>query len=238
MQAGEFGVIVIDNLVNSSPEVLHRVKLLSKLFHDSKGLLDESSYPPLYFHSLDIQDEKAMEEVFALYSNSAPDLNSNQTSNNDDEKKKKSSRIKSAIHFAALKSVSASILSPIAYYKTNVNGTLNLIASLASYNIKKLVFSSSCVVYGEECDGAGIKEDSCNVRNGTLRGITNPYGRTKRMCEEILSDLCSSDKEWMTCSLRYTNPSGAHPSGYIGEVSLLLSLPSPLKISLSNLTTI
>ena len=70
-----------------------------------------------------------------------------------------------------------------------MTGTLNLIEALEKVGSKNLVFSSSCVVYGSGCDGEGILESDCDVREGGGKGITNPYGRTKRMCEEILADL-------------------------------------------------
>ncbi|KAI5479274.1 hypothetical protein MNV49_003792 [Pseudohyphozyma bogoriensis] len=200
LQEGLYGVVVLDNLENSQVEVLHRVRILAAKHHTTRGLpLDQ--HPPLYFHSCDVQDKAGLSAVFDLYATSPT-----------------TSRIFSAIHFAALKSVAGSLSSPISYYQVNVGGTLNLVDVLAKWNCKKLVFSSSCVVYGSEADGEGILEEMCDVRLGASKGITNPYGRTKRMCEEILSDLSASDPEWLTMCLRYTNPSGAHPSGYIGEV--------------------
>ncbi|KAK4051525.1 hypothetical protein OIV83_002665 [Microbotryomycetes sp. JL201] len=199
LQEGAYGVVVIDNMANSNVEVLHRVRLLAAKHHKEHGR-SRAQHPPLYFHECDITSRTSLEDVFAHYA-SGPT----------------SSRIVSAIHFAALKSVSGSILHPVQYYQVNVGGTLNLIEVMARWNVKKLVFSSSCVVYGSDCDGEGITEDMCNVIEGASKGITNPYGRTKRMCEEILADVSRADPSWLTMALRYTNPSGAHPSGYIGE---------------------
>ncbi|ORY82907.1 hypothetical protein BCR35DRAFT_290674 [Leucosporidium creatinivorum] len=199
LQEGKYGVVVIDNMANSNIEVLHRVRILAAKYHKDKGL-PTHRHPPLYFHPCDIQDRAGLATLFELYARTPT-----------------TSRIASAIHFAALKSVSGSLSDPIAYYQINVGGTLNLVEVLAKWKAKKLVFSSSCVVYGSECDGEGITEDMCDVQAGASKGITNPYGRTKRMCEEVLADLSVSDPEWLTMSLRYTNPSGAHPSGYIGE---------------------
>ncbi|KAK4056345.1 hypothetical protein OIO90_002488 [Microbotryomycetes sp. JL221] len=186
-------------MANSNVEVLHRVRILAAKHHDDRGV-PNAQHPPLYFHQCDIVDSQQLASVFECYATSP-----------------ERSRIVSAIHFAALKSVSESITSPVNYYRVNVGGTLNLIDLLARWNAKKLVFSSSCVVYGSQCDGEGITEDMCDVVAGASKGITNPYGRTKRMCEEVLADVSRSDPEWLTMSLRYTNPSGAHPSGYIGE---------------------
>lgn len=170
---------MIDNLGNSHLEVLHRVRTLASQYHATQGL-DSSRHPPLYFHPCDIQDRTSLSDIFSTYANkTAPS-------------KVLSSRIVAAIHFAALKSVSGSLADPLAYYQTNVSGTLNLIEILGQWNCKKLVFSSSCVVYGSGCDGTGISEEDCVVSDGGGKGITNPYGRTKRMCEEILGDVCVS----------------------------------------------
>ncbi|KAK4700355.1 UDP-glucose 4-epimerase, partial [Phenoliferia sp. Uapishka_3] len=199
LQEGIYGVVVLDNLENSHIEVLHRVRILAAQHHISAGL-PSSRHPPLYFHHCDVQDRPSLASVFALYALTPT-----------------TSRIFAAIHFAALKSVSGSLRDPLSYYQINVGGTLNLAAILQKWGVKRMVFSSSCVVYGAEADGEGILEEQCDVREGASKGITNPYGRTKRMCEEILSDLSAADPDWFTMSLRYTNPSGAHPSGYIGE---------------------
>ncbi|KAM0755870.1 UDP-glucose 4-epimerase [Meredithblackwellia eburnea MCA 4105] len=214
LQEGHYGVVVLDNLENSHLEVLHRVRLLASRHHSQNGL-PLHRHPPLYFHTCDIQDRGRLAEVFALYA--LPQQHPEDEGGGGGPRQLSSSRIVSAIHFAALKSVSGSLLDPLSYYQVNVSGTINLVEILAKWRCKKLVFSSSCVVYGAEADGEGILEEQLDVRRGASKGITNPYGRTKRMCEEILADLSTCDPEWFTMSLRYTNPSGAHPSGYIGE---------------------
>lgn len=150
------GVVVIDNMANSNMEVLHRVRILAAKYHKERGLAP-ASHPPLYFHPCDIQDRLGLASLFALYALTPT-----------------TSRIASAIHFAALKSVSGSLSDPIGYYQINVGGTLNLVEVLARWNAKKLVFSSSCVVYGSECDGEGITEEMCDVQAGASKGITNP----------------------------------------------------------------
>lgn len=162
------GVVVIDNLDNSSTEVLHRVRILAAKFHTEQGLPAER-HPPLYFHPCDIRDRVAVAEVFSHYALTPT-----------------TSRIASAIHFAALKSVSGSLANPIDYYQVNVGGTLNLVEVLAKWNAKRLVFSSSCVVYGSECDGEGITEDQCNVVEGSSKGITNPC-KFARSCFNVTS---------------------------------------------------
>ena len=114
------------------------------------------------------------------------------------------------IHFAGLKAVGESVEKPLLYYENNISGSLNLYECLIEKNIKKLVFSSSATVYGDEFK-APFKEEYG-------RGITtNPYGTTKAMNEKILEDLCVADKELSVVLLRYFNPIGAHPSGLIGE---------------------
>ncbi|XP_015436922.1 PREDICTED: UDP-glucose 4-epimerase [Dufourea novaeangliae] len=114
------------------------------------------------------------------------------------------------IHFAALKAVGESCEKPLEYYKTNVSGTLNLLEAMKEYNVKNLIYSSSATVYG-------IPEKLPLVEDMNTGNCTNPYGKTKYMVEEILKDLCISDKAWSVISLRYFNPVGAHPSGQIGE---------------------
>ena len=113
------------------------------------------------------------------------------------------------IHFAALKAVGESVSLPLSYYDNNLNGLLNPLAVMGQHHCKKLVFSSSACVYGDP-DQVPIHEQA-PVRP------TNPYGQTKLMSEQILRDLEVSDPNWRITYLRYFNPSGAHPSGQIGE---------------------
>ena len=118
-------------------------------------------------------------------------------------------KIEFVIHFAGLKAVGESVVKPLEYYHNNITGTLILCEVMRSFGVKNMVFSSSATVYGDP-KTVPIKEDS------TL-SVTNPYGRTKLMVEEILRDLSVSDKDWNIILLRYFNPIGAHPSGLIGE---------------------
>ncbi len=119
-------------------------------------------------------------------------------------------KIDSVIHFAGLKAVGESTQFPMKYYDNNVVGTLTLCDVMAKHGCKKIVFSSSATVYGNE---------NISPLNETMKtgGVTNPYGRTKYMIEEILKDLSVSDGEWSIVLLRYFNPIGAHESGRIGE---------------------
>lgn len=119
--------------------------------------------------------------------------------------------IDAAIHFAGLKAVGESVAKPLAYYRNNIDSSLSLCEVMQEKNIKKLLFSSSATVYGNP-DELPLKETS---RTGL--GITNPYGQTKFMIEQILRDLAVADPSWSITSLRYFNPIGAHESGTIGE---------------------
>ncbi|MDY4833806.1 UDP-glucose 4-epimerase GalE [Frisingicoccus sp.] len=119
-------------------------------------------------------------------------------------------KIESVIHFAGLKAVGESVAKPLEYYHNNITGTLILCDVMRTYGVKNIVFSSSATVYGtpafipitEECP----------------KGVcTNPYGWTKSMLEQILTDLHTADPEWKVILLRYFNPIGAHESGRIGE---------------------
>ncbi len=114
------------------------------------------------------------------------------------------------IHFAGLKAVGESCEKPYEYYDNNITGTLNIIKMMKQYNVKKIVFSSSATVYGEP-ETVPITEDA------KVGGVTNPYGRTKLMLEEILSDIHQADPAFDIALLRYFNPIGAHESGMIGE---------------------
>ena len=118
-------------------------------------------------------------------------------------------QIDAVIHFAGLKAVGESVRIPLEYYHNNIYGTLTLCEAMREHGCKKIVFSSSATVYGMH-NTVPFKEDmptSC----------TNPYGWTKLMLEQILTDIAHADPEWSVVLLRYFNPIGAHPSGIIGE---------------------
>lgn len=117
--------------------------------------------------------------------------------------------ISAVIHFAGLKAVGESSEKPLEYYDNNVNGTLQLLAAMKRATVNTLVFSSSATVYGDPTK-VPIREDfPCSV--------TNPYGRTKLMIEEVLADLHQAESQWRIARLRYFNPVGADESGLIGE---------------------
>lgn len=118
--------------------------------------------------------------------------------------------IQAVIHFAGLKAVGESVAKPLEYYDNNVNGSLVLTRSMRKAGVKSLVFSSSATVYGDP-DIVPITEDS------PTGSTTNPYGRSKYMVEQCLSDLFHAENDWSITLLRYFNPVGAHPSGLMGE---------------------
>ncbi|WP_448563887.1 UDP-glucose 4-epimerase GalE [Thalassotalea ganghwensis] len=137
------------------------------------------------FVKADICDRIAMEQLFSQYN------------------------IDAVIHFAGLKAVGESTQVPLDYYHNNVSGTVTLLQVMAKHNVKKLVFSSSATVYGENNISPLVETMPTSA--------TNPYGQTKLMIEHILFDLAKSDPNWSIICLRYFNPIGAHHSGLIGE---------------------
>lgn len=122
----------------------------------------------------------------------------------------KSESIDSVIHFAGYKAVGESVRKPLEYYHNNITGTLILCDVMRNHGCKSIVFSSSATVYGDPAF-VPITEDC------PTGGVTNPYGRTKFMIEQILSDVSVSDNEWNVILLRYFNPIGGHESGLLGE---------------------
>ncbi|MCK8706954.1 UDP-glucose 4-epimerase GalE, partial [Clostridioides difficile] len=121
----------------------------------------------------------------------------------------KENNIESIIHFAALKAVGESVEKPIEYYSNNLISTLNLFELMREYGVKKFVFSSSATVYGDP--------HTCPILEDFPLSVTNPYGRTKLMIEQMLVDISKADKSLDIALLRYFNPVGAHKSGRIGE---------------------
>lgn len=118
--------------------------------------------------------------------------------------------IDAVIHFAGLKAVGESVAKPWEYYNNNITGTLNLCKVMKEHNVKNIIFSSSATVYGDPAE--------IPITEKCPKGeITNPYGHTKSMLEQMLSDIYKADPEWNVVLLRYFNPIGAHESGLIGE---------------------
>lgn len=121
----------------------------------------------------------------------------------------KENKIDSVIHFAALKAVGESVSKPLEYYSNNLINTLVLLDLMKKYNVKKFVFSSSATVYGDP--------HTCPILEDFPLSVTNPYGRTKLIIEDMLRDMCKADETLDVAILRYFNPIGAHKSGRIGE---------------------
>lgn len=119
-------------------------------------------------------------------------------------------KIDAVIHFAGLKAVGESCQYPLRYFKNNVSGTVVLLEAMEAAGCKKIVFSSSATVYGMN-NPSPLKE---TMPTGE---VTNPYGRTKLMIEQILQDIFTADESWSISLLRYFNPIGAHSSGMLGE---------------------
>lgn len=160
---------------------------LSNSSQESINRVEKITNTTIPFYEIDIRNTDAFEKVF--------------TENIFD----------AVIHFAGLKAVGQSVLHPIEYYDNNIISTLILLEKMQKYNIKKLVFSSSATVYGTPSELPLSETSSVGI------GITNPYGQTKFIIEQILHDLSAADNSFEITLLRYFNPIGAHPSGLIGE---------------------
>ncbi|MCQ2510509.1 MAG: UDP-glucose 4-epimerase GalE [Lachnospiraceae bacterium] len=153
----------------------------------SLARIKEITGKDLTFYKADITDAAAMNDVF-----------------------EKEQDVNCVIHFAGLKAVGESVAKPLEYYQNNIAGTLTLCQAMRDHGVKNIIFSSSATVYG---DPAFIPiTEQCP--KGTP---TNPYGWTKHMIEQILTDFHTADPEWNVILLRYFNPIGAHKSGMIGE---------------------
>ena len=140
---------------------------------------------PFTFVQADVRDRAGVEAVFAAHA------------------------IDAVIHFAGLKAVGESVEQPLRYYDNNLSGSIVLFETMARFNVKQLVFSSSATVYGDPA--------SVPIYEHFPLAATNPYGRSKLIVEDMLRDLYRSDGSWHIALLRYFNPVGAHESGLIGE---------------------
>ncbi|KAH6999154.1 hypothetical protein BKA56DRAFT_665667 [Ilyonectria sp. MPI-CAGE-AT-0026] len=204
-------VVVIDNLINAFTTVLDTLNRMA----DDHAKKNDLRRLELHFYEADFRNDSKVQEILQRYAAGTG-----------------GSLIKGVIHFAAYKSVSESIQNPLKYYNNNVGGLISFCSTLSSFNIKTLVFSSSATVYGSLADQGGcLQEELCthaetkwtdanNQARTTLAGctgLTNPYGRTKWMCEAILSDLALADPAWTVVALRYFNPVGCDGSGLLGE---------------------
>lgn len=142
------------------------------------------------FENVDLREKDAVEAVFAKYPG-----------------------IEGIIHFAASKAVGESVEKPLLYYRNNIVSLINLLELMPKYNVKGIIFSSSCTVYGQP------SEDNLPVtEEAPIQKALSPYGNTKQINEEIICDYIHSGAPIKSIILRYFNPIGAHPSAYIGEL--------------------
>lgn len=139
------------------------------------------------FIEADVRDQSVLDDIFTTYS------------------------IDSVIHFAGLKAVGESVAKPLEYYDNNLVSTMALLEVMREHNVKQLVFSSSATVYGSPSELPLRETSTVGV------GLTNPYGKTKYMIEQIIQDYYAADPAFEATILRYFNPIGAHQSGQIGE---------------------
>ena len=139
------------------------------------------------FIEADVRDRSVLDDIFTTYS------------------------IDSVIHFAGLKAVGESVAKPLEYYDNNLVSTMALLEAMRKHGVKQLVFSSSATVYGSPSELPLRETSTVGV------GLTNPYGKTKYMIEQIIQDYCAADPAFEATILRYFNPIGAHKSGQIGE---------------------
>ena len=172
--------------------------------------LQNAGYDVVVVDNLANSSEKSLERVEAITGKKVPfykvDILDREGLNAVFEKE----NIDSCIHFAGLKAVGESVQKPWEYYQNNIAGTLTLVDVMRQHGVKNIIFSSSATVYG---DPAQIP-----ITEQCPKGqCTNPYGWTKSMLEQILSDIQKADNEWNVILLRYFNPIGAHKSGTIGE---------------------
>lgn len=170
----------------------------------------EAGYGVVILDNLDNSCEKAVERVKEITGKDLKFYKVDLLDYDATDKVFDDNKIDAVIHFAGLKAVGESVAQPLRYYHNNITGTLNLCNIMSKHGVKKLVFSSSATVYGDP-HTVPIKEDF------PTGAVTNPYGRTKYMIEEILKDLYVADNGWDIALLRYFNPVGAHESGLIGE---------------------
>ena len=176
LQNEGYDVVIIDNLQNSSIEVL-------------EGITKITGVKPL-FEELDLKDKSKVHTFF-----------------------KKHEDISGVIHFSASKAVGESVEQPLHYYENNINTLVYVLQELSKLEEQNFIFSSSCTVYGQ-ADELPIDE------NAPIKLAASPYGNTKQIGEEIITDTCKVDANLNAIALRYFNPIGAHSSACIGELPL------------------
>jgi len=175
--------------------------------------LKENGYLPIILDNFANSDKKVIQNLEKItddsvvyYEGDANDLNLLQQIFTKHQ-------IQGVIHFAADKAVGESVQNPLKYYENNLLSTIQLLKVMLQHGVKNIVFSSSCTVYGEP-DSLPVTETS------PVKPAVSPYGNTKQICEEILSDTVRAGEKLHAIALRYFNPIGAHESGLIGELPL------------------
>ncbi len=172
--------------------------------------LQNAGHDVVVLDNLSNASEKSLERVEELTGKKVPFYKADILDREALEEVFAKERIDSVIHFAGLKAVGESVAKPWEYYQNNIAGTLILLDVMRKHNVKNIIFSSSSTVYGTP-DAIPVTESS------PKKDCTNPYGWTKSMLEQILTDIQYADKEWNVILLRYFNPIGAHQSGKMGE---------------------
>ena len=184
---GYIGSHTVVELQNSGYEVI----IVDNLSNSNRDVLDGieriTGQRPAFVEA-DCTDMCAMRELFETYKG-----------------------ISGIINFAASKAVGESVQKPILYYRNNLNTLMNLLDLMGEYDVKGIVFSSSCTVYGEP-------DENPVTEAAPIKVATSPYGNTKQICEEIITDVINSGAPFKSIILRYFNPVGAHPSAEIGEL--------------------
>ncbi len=176
LQAKGYDVVIVDNLSNSSIEVLDNIATIS-------------GKKPV-FEQFDLVDTAKTADFFNRHSD-----------------------IQGIIHFAAYKAVGESVANPLMYYRNNLDSLVNMLENMSKHNIRNIVFSSSCTVYGQP-EELPVKETS------PIQKAWSPYGNTKQISEDIIQDTLNADKNLAAIALRYFNPIGAHETALIGELPL------------------
>ena len=176
LQNKGFGVVIIDDLSNSSLSVLDRIVGITGI-------------KPV-FEKIDLKEKKSVTDFFNRHEN-----------------------IDGVIHFAASKAVGESVNNPLKYYENNIHSLVYLLQEINKLASQKLIFSSSCTVYGQ-ADELPISEEA------QIKEHESPYGNTKKVGEQIIKDTCSANTLLNTIALRYFNPIGAHESATIGELPI------------------
>ena len=176
LQNNGFEVLILDDLSNSSLQVLNAIKEITGV-------------KPV-FEKIDLKSKKSVSGFFKKYSN-----------------------VDGVIHFAASKAVEESVQNPLKYYENNISSLVHLLQELSQLTNQKLIFSSSCTVYGQ-ADKLPISEESPS------KEPESPYGNTKKIAEQIIQDACYANTCLNTISLRYFNPIGAHKTAKIGELPI------------------